>query len=69
MKRYPWPARAAKALLALAVLIFAAARSPAHATTPTLCEVRLKIVATPGKTDPRHARLLNSSLALIRDTG
>jgi hypothetical protein len=63
MKRYRWLARAAAALVALEALVFAAAPSPAHATTPALCEVRLKIVAVPDETDPHHAGLLNSLLS------
>jgi len=38
MKRYRWLARAAAALVALEALVLAAARNPAYATTPALCE-------------------------------
>jgi len=60
MKRHQWSARAAAALVALGVLVSAAPGRLAHATTPALCEVRLKIVAAPDKTDPHHTGLLKS---------
>jgi hypothetical protein len=63
MKRYRWPARVGAALLGLEALAFASIASSAQATTPALCEVRLKIVAQPDTTDPRHAGLLNSLLS------
>jgi hypothetical protein len=63
MKPHRWLSRIAAAFVGVEVLVVAAVGTSAHAATPAVCEVRLKIVAQPEATDPQHAALLNSLLS------